>query len=169
MTRPLDDGRPVGLCLAGLLGVTGLAALVVASTPQLRAEVIRRLALSFEPQPGSMRELADILIANGRVVGAILLLAAAARRRALPLLTARVLAAGLVALNATIVGAALGAYGLTTMTPWLVHLPLEWAALGIAASTLAATPVSHLRASLAVALILVVAAAIETFATPMAS
>ena len=89
----------------------------------------------------------------------------------MPLLDALV-ALGL-AVNAGLVGLALGAYG-SALLPWLPHVPLEWAALaiGLAAYLRArrlAPRVRDVASAGALAVVpLVLAAAIEAWATPLA-
>ena len=116
--------------------------------------------------------VAGIALANLRVLGFLLLASlATAQRRLVPLLDALV-ALGLV-VNVGLVGLALGAYG-SALLPWLPHVPLEWAvlAIGLAAYLRArrlAPRVRDVASAGALAVVpLVLAAAIEAWATPLA-
>lgn len=155
------------LCLHALTAATAVS---VAIAPGASRGVARTLNLSFDPPPPTIQEAAGILASNGKVIAAILLLGVAARRALLTHRMARMLTAALVVLNASLVGAAIGAYGLATTAPWLIHIPLEWTALAVAAATLA-SPGRGLSAASAAAIaapLLVAAAVVETYATPIA-
>lgn len=165
----LAQAHAAALATAGMHGATALAALLVAATPGLDDSAAHALAFRFDPRPGTAREAAEIFTANARVASAILLLGVGANRRLFPAPAARLLAAGLLALNAVVVGAAIGAYGIASTAAWLVHLPLEWAALGVSAATLTPRPQAPTpaRAAAIAAPILVAAAAMETYGTPL--
>lgn len=115
----------------------------------------------------------DIAATNGRVVLAIALGAWSASR--LPALRPVVdlVTATVVLGNTVLVGVAAGAYG-SAATPWLVHLPLEWAAIALVAGLhrlghvqpLAALPA--VKAATAALLLVGVGAAVETYLTPQA-
>lgn len=159
-------------CLTALWGTTLLAALVVAATPALAANVRDMLALPLTATPGSAGEALDILTTNARVLGAIAL-AALSARHARPLAPALdLLVVTLAAGNVTLVGAAIGAHG-PPAAPWLAHLPLEWAALatGLTAYRQARRPTllqTH-TVGILIALtttLLTLGAIIESFAVP---
>jgi len=141
---------------------TLVPATVVAATPGLAASARTALGFTLQPTPPSLNEAASIALANARVAGAILICAYAvarcppARRLLDPLVVLIVLS------NAALVGVALGAYG-TRALPWLVHLPLEWTAFGLALTRyLAPRP----KGRAAIAFLLVAAAAVEVRLTP---
>jgi hypothetical protein len=164
---PLAPRRALG----GLLSATVLAAAVAAGIPGLAAEL--RAWFAFEPGTWSVGagEALAIWLTNLRVLGVLLFAALAAREPhfvpGLDAVVALVLGA-----NAALVGLALGAYGLALL-PWLIHLPLEWAglAVGLAAylssrhHTLCLRRLAH--AALAGTALLALAAAVETWATPL--
>ena len=142
---------------------------VVAAVPGLSASTRDALGLALEPHPGSLGQAASILFTNARAVAFILvagLVVAHVRWLARPL---DAWVALTLALNATLVGAALGAYGRTAL-PWLVHLPLEWTALAISATEYLRVRKGddRLRARRAavVLVLLVIAAGLESYATP---
>lgn len=88
---------------------------------------------------------------------------------AVPLLD--LLVAAVVLGNAALVGVAFGAYGARAV-PWLVHLPVEWAALGTALAlylTARRRPVGRqivVRSAVAIAVLVAAAAVTETYLTP---
>jgi len=164
--------RTLAGCLAALWGLTILAALFVAATPALAANVRDMLALPLTATPGSAGEALDILTTNARVLGAIAL-AALSARHARPLVPALdLLVVTLAAGNATLVGAAIGAHG-PPAAPWLAHLPIEWAALatGLTGYCQARRP-THLPAHTTgvlialTAILLTLGAIVESFAVP---
>lgn len=109
---------------------TLIPAAAVAALPTVAASIRARFLFRFDATSGTLLEVASIAGANARVLGAVLVAAVAVRagvaRRLLD-----VVAAAVVLGNAAFVGMALGAYGDRAL-PWLVHLPLEWAALATA-------------------------------------
>jgi hypothetical protein len=123
------------------------------------------------PQPGTQAELVSIAWTNGRVVLAVTLAAwSAARLVALrPILDTVV--AGIIGLNATLVGVALGAYGSAAL-PWLVHLPFEWTALSVVLALYCTGRDERLSAARVVASALTalalvgIGAAVEVYLTP---
>ncbi len=137
----------------------------------MAAHVRGMLAFPLTPTPGSAGEVLDILTTNARVLGVIALAALSVRHVRSLALALDVLVLALAAGNATLVGAAIGAYGPQT-APWLAHLPLEWAAL---ATTLAAyvhirrgAPMrAHTAGILLVltAVLLIAGAIVESFST----
>ncbi len=146
-------------------------AAVVAAGPGLAARSRDLLGFTLTSRPGSLAEAAGIAGTNARVLTAIVLAAyAASRAGALrPALDGLV---GLVVMaNAALVGTALGAYGLDGL-PWLVHLPLEWAALAKALAvylTARRRPLHSVRIARVLVVLVAftaVAALLETYATP---
>ncbi len=116
-----------------LWAATALPALAVAALPGAPAAARAALGFSLAPPPPSLAETIGIATTNARVAGAILLAAVAvasapAIRRLLDAMLVLVLTP-----NAVLVGVALGAYGAAAI-PFLVHLPLEWIAIGNAVS-----------------------------------
>lgn len=120
------------VALAAMWAATAVPAAAVAAVPGAAAAARDALRFQLVPAAGSAAELLDIAATNGRVVLAIALGAWSASR--LPALRPVVdlVAATVVLANAALVGIAAGAYGTRAM-PWLVHLPLEWAAIALVA------------------------------------
>lgn len=155
---------------AALWATTLAAAAVVGCVPGLAGATRDALGLALRPHPGSLEQAATILATNARAT-ALIFIAAAVAARLRPLrapLDAWVIAT--LALNAMLVGAALGAHG-TDAVPWLVHLPLEWAALARTATHYLHARgrrrrASTARSAAAVAALLVAAALVESYATP---
>lgn len=119
--------RAYALLWAATLAVALAVAVIPGVVPAARDAFAFRLDVE---RAGTWREALSYFLANLRVVAA-LVLAAWARQRSRafrPLLDALIVAA--VASNAAVVGAALGAYGIAAAS-WLVHLPLEWAAVAL--------------------------------------
>jgi len=146
-------------------------AAIVAVAPGAPTAIRDALQLRLEPKPGDWGAALDYLTANARVIAAIFL-AAWARSRSGPLgPVLDALVALVIVGNTALVGAAIGAYG-PPLLPWLVHLPVEWAAMTIAGvAFVRARAGDRLRRPLRVAistatLALVVAAIAESFATP---
>jgi len=113
-----------------LVGLTLLTATVVAAVPGLAHAA--RTALGFDVTgPPHAQSATAIFAHNARAVAGVLLGALAANklRRGRMLLDAALVA--FAAINATAVGATLGAYG-TPAAARLSHLPLEYGALTIA-------------------------------------
>jgi hypothetical protein len=75
----------------------------------------------------------DVLTTNGRLVGAISLAALAVALVPAWRVVLDVVVAALLGANALAIGAALGATG-PHVAGWLAHLPVEWAALAVAAA-----------------------------------
>ena len=148
-------------------------AAVVHASPELAHDARAALAFRLEPTPGTLDEAIAILGTNARVTAALLLAAIAVTglHALCPLLDTFV--AAIVGANAALVGVATGAYGAAAL-PWLIHLPFEWTALGTATATYVAArarptgPGALARAAATTALLLVTAAATETYLTPQA-
>ena len=163
--------RDIAAAAASLWLLTVAPAIVVATVPGASDAVRSRLAFALTPHEGSIPELLGIAGTNARVVLAIAL-AAWARPRAVGLgLPTDLLVSGIVGLNAVAVGVAVGAYGSRAL-PWLVHLPLEWAALAVVAGLHRFARRRTVR-TLGCALVTAVAAALvglgaltETYLTP---
>lgn len=147
------------------------AALAVALVP--RAATAAREAFGFTlhaPLAGSWSDVATYFVANLRVVAAVFLASWARPRcgRLRPALDA--LVALTAAVNAGVLGAAIGAYG-SRLVPSLLHVPLEWAALAAALGTyrasrrIALSLSCMLAGGVAAGVLLVAAAVVEVFAT----
>ena len=154
-----------------LWAVTLCAALAAASLPGVAAALRDAFAFRLDAgRPATWAEAGDYFTANLRVISA-LLLAAAARARGGPATLLDVVVTLTALGNAGMVGAAIGAYGLPAL-PWLVHLPLEWAALGVVLSAYGCGRHRLLTlralgtAAVAATLLLLAAAATEAWATP---
>ena len=168
--------RPAAIvsCTAVILAATGAVAAVTAVVPGL-AQLSRQLLPTHLDGAGLDHALGQVvaLVAHNGAIVAALLAAAALRTRAgrLGRALCDALAVSIVARSILLVGFVLGGQG-TDLLPFLIHLPLEWAAL--AAGTVAwrrsfdapLTPsdVAHFAAAAACALL--AAATLETYATP---
>ena len=157
---------------AVLWAVTLLAALTIAGVPGGASTT--RDAFAFRLTTGSPGTGADALayfITNLRVVTAIFVAAWGRSRSGRVGLVIDVLVGLVVAVNAALVGAALGAYGLRAAR-WFPHLPLEWAALAVAlcvyrTSRRRTLSVGAIGPSFVAAVVaLIVASGLEAFATP---
>jgi hypothetical protein len=160
--------RAAAVATAYIWAVTFGVAIVVSSIPGAASTIRALLAFAMERgSAGSLEDAADYFVSNARVVATILV---ASRVRSTcrvldPLVAATVLG------NVALVGLAIGAYG-TDALPWLIHLPLEWTALGIAAATYAVSSreavsrAALLSAGCACLILLLPAACLESWATP---
>ena len=151
-------------------GLTLAAAAVVAVAPGAAPAARDALQLRLEPSHGDWGDALDYLTTNARVIAAIFL-AAWTRSRCGRLARPLDVLVGLIIVgNTSLVGVAVGAYGLR-LTPWLVHLPAEWFAVAVALRWFLAAATQPCRVELAFAIpcaaaALALAAALETFATP---
>lgn len=173
--RLAEITRCAALCAAVASAVTVVAATAVALTG-VADETRAILGLSFAGVDRSPAQAAAIALHNARIATAILLCACLAPR----LLTrvrglVDVVLVALLALNATTVGLAFGAYGMRAIRATALHLPLELAALSLAGGAYmqACKRPLTLRATIAIAaasaLLLIAAAALETYTPPGAS
>lgn len=160
-----------GRATAALLLATMAVAALIAAVPGAPAQLRDAFAFSLKPgRGGSADEAVTYFVTNARVVGALLLAAWARSRIAAGVLLDAPVAV-VVAGNVVFVGMALGAYG-SSAAPWLLHLPLEWATLGLASSAFVAgrTRPLSMRGTAATggtaSLLLAVAAVLEAWATP---
>lgn len=171
--RPLATAgraaRAAIACTATLVAVTALAA--IAGT------VDHALAPSTPPHPTlhpTLAAAAAILLNNARVLAlpfGLLVLRCDTIRWGRTLGSALVV--GVLSANAVTVGLALGRWQ-GRLVPYLPHLPLEWAAAGLAASVWARAlatrrrdPGDLARAAAMTLLLLAAAAAIEVLLTPL--
>ncbi|HEX8086574.1 MAG TPA: hypothetical protein VF529_19965 [Solirubrobacteraceae bacterium] len=149
--------------------ITLSAAGAVAAVPGAAAAT--RDAFRFQlhtSSPAGWNEAATYFVTNSRIVVALLLGAWAHSRsgRMQPVL--RAIAVTTVAINAVVVGAALGAYGGAAVRR-LVHLPLEWMALAVSLAAYAGRDRRHelrpvLYPGLVAGCLLACAAVLEAFA-----
>lgn len=162
------------LTASGVLwGATAAIAALVAAIPQLvRAARDVLGPLGAHPLQRSPVEVFHIAANNALVAGSMLAFAAFAARMGPKTRTVcDVVAVSIVARSAVFVGVALGAHT-PALLPYLPHLPLEWAAIGIGAGawlharrrSLGGRELAALTVLAAVALI--GAAVLETYATP---
>jgi hypothetical protein len=150
--------------------VITLSALLVAALPGAALTVRDALGFRLQPQAAGLADTVDIATANAKVAALALVGALLARDR-----IARagfdVLLTVVLTGNMAVIGAALGAYG-PQLGPWLVHLPLELAALATPAGAYLQarrTRIRHLALLTIAALtcaLLAVAALAETYLTP---
>jgi hypothetical protein len=134
-----------------------------------------RRALSFDFAGAERTPVATLQIAvhNARLVAAVLLCAAAAHRLPRPArLLADVVLSILLVANAGLVGVAFGAYGAHLAVAIAPHLPVELAALSLAggaymrASRHPVPAVTLALVATACALLVVIAATLETYVAP---
>ena len=156
-------------CATAAIGVLIVAAVAV-SLAGLADETRSILRFGFGGVDRSPAEVASIAIHNARFAGGTLLCAAIA-----PRLTRRarrvvdLVLGTLLAFNAGAVGIAVGAYGARAVSATALHLPVEFSALSIAGGAyMQACKQALTGRELAVvgattALVLVVAAALETY------
>lgn len=155
-----------------------LAMLAVAAAAALIAAAVPDAALWLLPHPprptmrGTPVEAAEILTTNLSVLIVPRLFCGAAGGRPGTWRTAGDLAvAAILATNSLIVGAAIGLHGLR-LAPYLIHLPVEAAALTVAAATWLdrrSRPGPLARPVATVIALAVIAALLETLATPQAT
>jgi hypothetical protein len=173
-----EPSRGLGVILArtslGVWTLTAAAALITAAAPaagQLARDELR-LALAPASAPAATRML-SVALTNAFAAGWPLLLALLDGPHRAIRAVHRALIAGWLAVNVIPVGAAIGAYG-TRILPYLPHLPLEWTAIALAlagylhARRRQAPGRALLAPALGLAVVLIAAAAIETYATPHA-
>ena len=124
MTRR-EFTRATALIWATTLAAAAAVAVLPGAARAVRDAFDFRLGAS---DSGTWTEAISYFLANIRVVAAIFL-AAWARARSGPLgLVLDAAVTLMILLNVAAVGSSVGAYGATAL-PFLVHLPLEWAAL----------------------------------------
>lgn len=164
----------VGACLCALAAgiVIATTGLLVVATGRA-AETRHALGFGFGGVDRSLSEVAWIASHNARVACATLACAAAAprlpgfARRAVDMLLAVVLS-----LSAGAVGTAYGSYGWRAITATAAHLPVEFAGLSLAGGAYLHARRQAIRTrELAIvasgcALLLVVAALLETYVSP---
>ena len=155
----------------GALHLVALAIAVgVAVTPGAPGLADRILRPGFDPPPARLADAARLFAHNllalaPALLGPTVVAWLGRGRRALDTVVALQL------LPVIGVGAAAGTYG-TAVLPWLVHVPVEWAALATALAyyTGARAPADpaqrRVPSALLVIAFLAVAAALEIFATP---
>lgn len=171
-SQALSASGAAAIATAALVALTLATAAVVASVPGLAAATRDFVSVSLDGLPHTPGQAASIAANNVLIAASMLLVAALAphmRRGARFLCDALVVS--IVARSGLLVGAVLGTTG-TDLLPFLVHLPLEWAGVGMAAGAwlrarrvpLTARELLSL-AGLSVVL-LSIAAVIETYATP---
>jgi hypothetical protein len=158
--------RAVAAAYTALWAVT-----LTAATIALLAGVAPQLTPDGD-RGGSLTETLSILTTNARMAGVTL--AAALLLRAVrewrPIFDA--VLGLLYAFNASVVGLAIAEHG-PAIVPWLVHLPIEWAAFAITAGAYlqarrAPLPWSLLtRYAVAAAAALILAAVVEGYALPL--
>jgi len=158
--------------VALLHAMTLAAAAAAVAVPGLAPAVREALDFALVPTAGSVGEMLGILATNARAALFVVAAAWCAGRLRHVRAVGDVLIAGQAALNCIAVGAALGAYGPRALS-WLVHLPLEWAALALVLTAYLESrrrplPATALLAALLAALaVLTVAAAAESFLVPL--
>jgi hypothetical protein len=173
-----ESSRGLGVILAraslGVWTLTVAAALITAALPPVGALARGELRLALVPAsaPSAARML-SVGATNAFAAGWPLLLALLDGPQRAVRAVHRALIAGWLAVNVIPVGAAIGAYG-TRILPYLPHLPLEWTAVALAlagylhARGRQAPGQALLAPALTLVVVLIAAAALETYATPHA-
>ena len=162
------------LVLAALWTVTLLTAALTAALPPLAESARELLRLRLEAvgnPPPSLARATAIAAHNVQTAGWPLLLPlVGAHRNRLTRVVADVAVAAMVAVNAIVVGLAIGSYGVSLL-PYTPQLPLEWAGVALAPAAWLATrtadhrpPLHRLAAVMAV--LLAAAAVVETTLVP---
>lgn len=156
-----------------LWAATALAALAVSCVASLHQLAEASIDLNLRPhaRPNTANVL-RLVVANAWMAWPLLVAQLGGARIAWARTLTDVALIGNLALNTILVGAALGRYG-PPLVPWLPHLPVEWAALAVAASgwlgarsgAIAGGRALASRLVLFLALLLT-AAALETYAVP---
>jgi hypothetical protein len=173
-----ESSRGLGVILArtslAVWTLTAAAALITTALPPVGALARHELRLALVPAsaPPATRML-NVALTNAFAAGWPLLLALLDGPQRAIRLVHRALLAGWLVVNVIPVGAAIGAYG-TRILPYLPHLPLEWTAIALAlagylhARERQAPGRALLAPALGLAVVLIAAAALETYATPHA-
>jgi hypothetical protein len=156
--------------LAALHALLVLTAVVVALVPGWAPAMRSAFGLAFRPPPPDLSTMLGYATANARPIVLLLLGAFVASRSAAGRCVFDLVVGAVLSVNVVLVGVALGAYGIG-LVPWLLHLPLELAALATAAGAYRTArratlpPTALLRSALISALLLVAAAFVETYVT----
>lgn len=147
-------------------------AVLVAVIPGLDDTVRTVVSVQLTGIPHTLSQAASIAANNLLIAGSILLVAVLQPRVGrLGRLVCDGLVVSIVARSALLVGAVIGATG-SPIAPFLVHLPFEWAGVGVAAGAwlharrTALTRRELLSLAAVCLVLLLIAAAIETYATP---
>lgn len=172
-TRSSVDEVAIGAAMcAGAAALTIAAAGVAVVVTGTADDVRRSLRLTFDGIAETPNEVLRISLHNARIAAATFLCALAVPRlpsRATMLVDA--LLATVFLLNATLVGVALGAYGRRLAAFTATHVPLEFGALAVAGGAYLAARQqsvgarSLMRAAGLCTALLVLAAAVETYAS----
>lgn len=159
------------MCACAAMLVLAAAAAAVALTG-LADDARRALRFGFGGVERTPAEALRLAIHNAHLAAGTLLCAIAAPRLPAPArLLIDLMLAALLALNAGLVGVALGAYGLRVAAATALHLPLEFAALTLAGGAYMSTSKHQLDARTVAcltalcALLLAGAATLETYAS----
>lgn len=160
--------------IAALFALTALTAAVVAAVPGL-ADCVDDLASVRLDGPNIPHTLGEVLriFLHNVVIVAVPIAVAAARHtfRRFGRVVCDVAVVTIVARSGLLVGAVLGANG-SALLPYLVHLPFEWAAVGVGAGAWLLslrrppTALDEFKAARLAVPLLLAAAVLETYATP---
>jgi hypothetical protein len=171
-----ESSRGLGVILArtslGVWTLTAAAALITAALPAAGQLARHELRLALVPASAPpVTRMLSVALTNAFAAGWPLLLALLDGPRRAIRAVHRALIALWLAVNVIPVGAAIGAYG-ARILPYLPHLPLEWTAVALAlAGYLHARGRQEpgralLAPALGLTIVLIAAAALETYATP---
>ncbi len=155
-----------------LWATTALAAILVSCVPPLHQLAEALLDLDLSPHArASAANVLRLVAANAWMAWPLVVALLGGARMGWSRTLTDLALVGDLALNAALVGAALGLHG-RALVPWLPHLPLEWAALAVSAggwlgARSGAIAGRALASRLAFFLaLLLVAGALETYAVP---
>ena len=165
------DRRALWRAYLAIWALTVATAVLVLLAPGAAGHARRMLGFTLTPRRVDLADAMRVWLTNARFI-ALLTAAAllASRHRALRLVCDGVVGWAICS-NVALVGVALGAYS-ARAPRWLIHLPLEWAAIAAAlALYLRARRRAPSASELAVMLlaagaVLTAAAVLETFGTP---
>lgn len=165
--------RSAATTLLALWSATLLSALLVAFTPDLSdaARSLLHARLTATSTSGAVDQIVALVMHNAGIACWPLLLGSLISPRGRFAALGDITVAASLALNALLVGVALGAYG-QTIVPYLPHLPFEWAALALGSSgwwtqrTVSLAPHQIALIATVACTLLLFAAALEVLAVP---
>jgi hypothetical protein len=160
--------RALPTSLTALVAAAAAGALIAATVPEVAERVRSSLALTLEARRHASPSVFLVLAVHNFAACAWPLALrglALDRSRCLRIAFGISVAVALIA-NGAVVGVALGAYGLRVLA-FLPHLPLEWAALAGGCAGWFDAGIRLRSISLIVAVLVTVAAAVETWVAPL--
>jgi hypothetical protein len=165
------DRRALWRAYLALWALTVAAAVLVLLAPGAGAYARNMLGFTLAPQRVDLPDAIRVWLTNARFIALLTTTALLACRHRALRFVCDVVVGWAICSNVALVGIALGAYG-ARAPRWLVHVPLEWAAIAAALALYLRArrraPNAHELALtlLTAGAVLVAAALLETFATP---